>query len=82
MREICITFQVIVILKPKYIYKMLKQMHIFDTKIIDLILQQTFLVNILVKLQSIGYTFYNIDLLLEYQNKEFKMIQNNCELFL
>lgn len=33
MREVYIIFQVLAVLKPKYVMAMLKQVYIFDTKI-------------------------------------------------
>lgn len=38
MREIYITFQIPAASKPKYIRAMLRQVHIFDTKVADPIL--------------------------------------------
>lgn len=51
---------------------MLKQLHIFDTKTADPILQEVYLANALVNLRERPQTFYKIDLLLEHQNREFK----------
>ena len=48
MREICIIIQVLVIQKLKYARKMLRQLHIFNTKVADLILQKAYLANTLV----------------------------------
>lgn len=51
---------------------MLKQLHIFDTKACHPQLQMTYLVNALVNPCRLPHTFYEIDFLLEHQNKEFK----------
>lgn len=47
-------------------------MHIFDTKAIDLVLQNVYLANALINFKGQLRTFYEINLLLEYQNREFK----------
>lgn len=47
-------------------------MHIIDTKSADPILQETYLTNALVNPRGLPYIFYEMDLLLEYQNGEFK----------
>lgn len=57
--EIYIIIQVIAILKPKYIRLIL-------TNIVDFILQEVYLINILINFCRLPYTFYKIDLLLEY----------------
>lgn len=57
---------------------MLRQVHVFDTKAADLILQEIFLANALVNPRGLKHTFYKMDLLLEYQNGEFKRFQNDC----
>lgn len=51
---------------------MLRQLHIFDTKTADPILQETYLANALVNPRGGSRTFYKMDLLLEHQNREFK----------
>lgn len=58
----------------------MRQMHIFDTKAVDLILQEAYLANFLVNLQERLNLFYKIDLLLEHHNGKFKQfrIDNNC----
>ena len=48
LREVCIIFQSPVVGKPKYAKAMLRQLHIFDTKAADLVLQKTYLANSLV----------------------------------
>lgn len=52
LREICIIFQSPIVKKPKYARAMLKQVHIFDTKAVDLVLQETYLANVLINLKS------------------------------
>ena len=51
---------------------MLRQLHIFDTKASDPQLQDAYLANELVNPCELPHTFYEIDLLLEHQNGEFK----------
>lgn len=45
-------------------------------------LQKVYNANILVNLQDLSFTFYKIDLLLKYQNREFKHFQTNRRSFL
>lgn len=77
MREMCIILQVSSANKPKYAQKMLKQLHIMDITASNLILQQVFFANVLVNPQGQKDLFYKIDLLLEYQNREFKQFCSN-----
>ena len=51
---------------------MLRQVHIFDTKAADPILQEAYLANALVNPIGKPQSFYKMDLLLEHQNGEFK----------
>lgn len=66
MREVCIILQTSVVSKPKYVRAILRQIHIFDTKTVDPILQQAYLVNIFVNPKGKLQSFYEIDLLLEH----------------
>ena len=50
-------------------------MYIFDIKAADLILQEAYLANALVNARGERRTFYKMDLLLQYQNREFKRFQ-------
>lgn len=70
--EICIIFQSLIVKKPKYVNAILKQIHIINIKATDSIFQGVYLANILVNSWGLLQTFYKMDLLLEYQNKEFK----------
>ena len=72
MREVCIILQAPAASKPKYARAMLRQVHIFDTKAADPILQKAYLANALVNPRGKSQTFYEMDLLLEHQNGEFK----------
>lgn len=58
--------------KPKYAWALLSQIHIIDTKAADLVLQEAYLAYALVNPRGLPHIFYEIDLLLEYQNVEFK----------
>lgn len=51
---------------------MLRQLHIIDTKAADPQLQEAYLANALINPRGLSYTFYEMDLLLEHQNGEFK----------
>ena len=81
-RTICIILQSPVLGKPKYARAMLRQVHIFDIKTADLVLQEAYLANALVNLKGQPGTFYEMDPLLEYQNGEFKRFQSDRSLFL
>lgn len=72
MREVCLILQALSVSKPKYIYEMMRQVHIFDTKAADPILQEAYLANFLVNFQGFFNLFYKMDLLLEHQNGRFK----------
>lgn len=72
MREVCIILQAPAASKPTYARAMLRQVHIFDTKAADPILQQAYLANALVNPRGKPQSFYKMDLLLEHQNGEFK----------
>lgn len=60
----------------------MKQIHIIDTTITDLILQEIYLANALVNHRGLLYTFYKMDLLLEHQNSEFKRFYADKNSFL
>lgn len=47
-------------------------MHILNTRAAHLKLQKTYIANVLVNLQSLSFTFYEINILLKYRNREFK----------
>lgn len=72
LREVTIILQAPLAKKPKYAREMFRQMHIFDTTAADTILQEAYIANVLVNPQGLSYTFYEMDLLLEHQNGEFK----------
>ena len=72
MREVCIILQALAASKPKYARAMLRQVHIFDTKAADPILQEAYLTNAFVNPRGKPQSFYKMDLLLEHQNREFK----------
>ncbi len=72
MREVGIILQAPAVSKPKYARAILRQLHIFDTKAANPILQGAYLANALVNPRGRLRTFYEMDLLLEYQNGEFK----------
>lgn len=72
MREVCVILQALSACQPKYSREMMRQVHIFDTKAVDPILQEAYLANALVNLRGLPDTFYEMDLLLEHQNGEFK----------
>lgn len=72
MREVAVILQASTANKPKYARAMLRQLHIFDTKASDPQLQEAYLANVLVNPRGLPHTFYEIDLLLEHQNGEFK----------
>lgn len=71
IREKYIILQVPSTFKPKYARKMMRRIHIFDTKAADLILQKTYPTNSSINLQRLSDSFYVVDLLLEYQNNKF-----------
>ena len=82
MREVCIILQAPAASKPKYARAMLRQVHIFDTKAADPILQKAYLANALVNPRGKSQTFYEMDLLLEHQNGEFKRFRADQGSFL
>lgn len=72
MREITIILQAPSAKKPKYAREMLHQMHILDITAADPVLKIAYIANALVNLRGLPSTFYEMDLLLEHQNGEFK----------
>lgn len=60
---------------------MLCQLHILDTTAVDLFFQEIYLANGLVNLQGLLHMFYEIDLLLEYQNGKFKRFRQDHGFF-
>lgn len=48
IREVCVIIQAVSTFKSKYSYKMMRQMHIFDIKVANPILQKAYLANFLV----------------------------------
>lgn len=77
IREVCVILQAPAAAQPKYARTMLRQLHIFDTKASDLLLQETYLANALVNLCRLPHTFYELDLLLEHQNGGFKRFRTD-----
>ena len=77
MREVCLILQAPSASKPKYAREMMRQVHIFDTKAADPILQEAYLANSLVNLRGLPDSFYEMDLLLEHQNGEFKRFRTD-----
>ena len=78
LKKLCIIFQTPVACKPKYARTMLRQVHIFDTKVANPIFQKAYLANALINLKEERRTFYKMDLLLEHQNRDFKYFLANC----
>lgn len=72
MRKVGVILQAPAASKPKYARAMLRQLYIFDIQAADHILQKAYLANALVNPKGQPRTFYEMDLLLEYQNGEFK----------
>ena len=72
LREVAVIFQAPAAKKPKYAKALLRQIHIIDTKAVDPILQAAYLANALVNPRGLPQTFYEMNLLLEHQNGEFK----------
>lgn len=77
MREVCIILQASSASKLNYSRKMIRQVYIFDTKVADHILWKAYLTNFLVNSQGLYNFFYETDLLLEYQNSNFKQFCND-----
>lgn len=77
MQEVTIILQALSTKKPKYVREMYCQMYIFDTTIANTIFQEAYIANALVNPQGLPYMFYKMNLLLEYQNGEFKCFQAN-----
>lgn len=50
-------------------------MHIFNTIAADPIFQKTYIPNALVNLQGLYFMFYEMDLFLKYQSREFKQFR-------
>lgn len=61
MREIATILHVPAASKPKYARVMLRQIHVFDTKTADPLLQKAYLANALVNLRGLPNTFYELD---------------------
>lgn len=78
MQELTIVLQAPSVRKPKYIREMLRQMYILDTNAVDPIFRQAYIANTLVNPRGLPFTFYEMDLLLEHQNGEFKRFRSDC----
>ncbi|MCJ1471087.1 hypothetical protein MMC07_009735 [Pseudocyphellaria aurata] len=63
------------VLKTKYAKALLRQIHIIDTDATHPDLKEAYLTNALVNLRGLPDTFDEMDLLLEYQNDEFKQFR-------
>ncbi len=74
--------QTLCALKLKYAQVFLRQIHIIDINTTNLVLQEAYLAYILVNPCRFSYTFYKMDLLLEYQNSKFKRFYTKRSLFL
>lgn len=77
MRELTIVLQAPSTRKLKYAREMLHQMHILDTNAADPILRRAYIANALVNPRGLLFTFYEMDLLLEHQNGEFKRFRSD-----
>lgn len=77
MQKITIILQASTIKKRKYVRNMLCQMHILNTITANLVLKNAFIANALVKFCDLLFTFYEIYLFLEHQNKKFNRFQAN-----
>ncbi|MCJ1465963.1 hypothetical protein MMC07_004582 [Pseudocyphellaria aurata] len=75
IREVCIVMPAPSASKPKYAKALLRQVHIIETTAADPTLQEAYLANTLVNLRGLPHTFYEMDLLLEHQNGEFKQFR-------
>lgn len=75
LRKIYIIFQAPSANKPKYAREMLRQVHILDSNAADLVLCKAYIANALVNPQGLPHTFYEMDLVLEHQNRKFKQFQ-------
>lgn len=82
MQEIAIILQVLFVKNPKYVREILCQMYIPDTQVAHPELQNVYIVNTLVNLWGLFFNFYKINLVLKYQNKEFKCFCANRGSFL
>lgn len=82
LQEVAIILQAAAAKKPKYAREIFCQIYILDTTTTNLILQNVYITNALVNLQSLSYTIYQMDLLLEHQNSKFKCFQANWGSFL
>lgn len=72
MQEMYKILQALSAQKLKYAKEILRQLHIFDIEAFHPQLQTAYLANALLNPCGLPYIFYEIDLLLEYQNREFK----------
>lgn len=77
MREVCIILQAPSTKKPKYAREMLRQVHIFDFSVVNPILQEAYLANALVNPRGLPFIFYEMDQLLEHQNRKFKHFRSD-----
>lgn len=82
LSEIAIILQVLVAKKSQCAKKMLYQIHILDIIASNLILQNAYIANTLVNFWGLSHIFYEINLLLKYQNGEFKCFWTNWDSFL
>lgn len=73
MKKICVILQVPTTCKPKYAQAMMRQLYIINLKSADFILEKAHMANTLGNLCGLPHIFYEIDLLLEHRNKEFKL---------
>lgn len=77
IRDVAIILQAPSSGKPKYAQKLLRQLHIVDTASADPVLQEAYLANALVNPRGLPNTFYEMDLILEHQNGEFKRFRSD-----
>lgn len=72
VEEIILILLALAAKKPKYARAMMRPVYLFDIRASDPQLQKAYLANLLVHPHILLHTFYEIDLLLEHQNREFK----------
>ncbi len=74
MKEIYVILQAPAACKPKYARAITRQLNIIYTKSVDPILQEVYLANALGNPHGLPHTIYEMDLLPEHQNGEFKRL--------
>lgn len=72
IHEVTIILQASFAKIPKFTREILRYMHLLDINTVKPELRNVYIINLLINIQGLPFTIYEIDLFLEHQNGKFK----------